>query len=122
MTFFSIETFEEDIDCSTVPQDENPQVTESESSSTAGNEENKDLDPKIRKGLERIKKLDNILCEKVKVIVQTFRDDLRTIAEDMMALVCVAVAFTHSQSGNLYEMKVVAISMTCTRACLARLI
>ena len=87
-------------------------MTESESSSTAGSEENKDLDPKIRKGLERIKKLDNILCEKVKVNVQMLRDDLHTIAEDMMAL----------QSGNLYEMKVVAISMTCTRACLARLI
>lgn len=39
--------------------------SESENSLTAGNYV--DLDPKVRQGLERIKKLDNILSEKTKV-------------------------------------------------------
>ncbi|CAB3996688.1 Hypothetical predicted protein, partial [Paramuricea clavata] len=47
-------------------QDENLEQAESESSSTTGSYENEGLDPKIRKGMERIKKLDNILTEKVK--------------------------------------------------------
>ena len=42
---------------------------ESENNSTVRTDLN-DLDPKIRKGMERIKKLDNILNEKVQVIKQ----------------------------------------------------
>ena len=49
-------------------QDENPDQAESECSSTTGSCENDTRDPKIRKGMERIKKLDNILSEKIKVI------------------------------------------------------
>ena len=49
-------------------QDENPDPGEGECSSTTGSCENDAHDPKIRKGMERIKKLDNILSEKVKVI------------------------------------------------------
>ena len=68
----SIENSIEKIDepQSTDFHDENLEQADSESTSTAGSYENEYLDPKVRKGMERIKKLDNILCEKIKVIVE----------------------------------------------------
>lgn len=50
------------------PQDRNTDTDGSERCSTAKSFENEDFDSKIREGMERIKKLDAILCNKVKVI------------------------------------------------------
>lgn len=53
--------------CAEEPKTEQPNVEqENETSSTYDNKDSDDIDPKIRKGLEKIKKLDTILSEKVK--------------------------------------------------------
>ena len=58
--------------CAEEPKTEQPNVEqENETSSTYDNKDSDDIDPKIRKGLEKIKKLDTILSEKVKVLYVT---------------------------------------------------